>query len=169
MGCVPGDLRTEPDCGPLLSVSWPPCFPRQSCGRHRAAGLAQLELSVCISDTLRGSNHQGRSFQQQVWLHCNLLSHFMPPGYIVPESLPWAGDHFMRRQKRYRSLPGCVSRSRWSLNMCDFHTQGAEEILGVVPVVEGQLLHTEPSLADGFKFCPALLSLSSMSWQRPLY
>lgn len=53
--------------------------------------------------------------------------------------------------------------------MCDFHTQGAEEILGVALVVKGQLLHTEPSLADGFKFCPALLPLSSMSWQRPLY
>lgn len=53
--------------------------------------------------------------------------------------------------------------------MCDFHTQGAEEILGVVLVVKGQLLHTEPGLVDRFKFCPALLPLSSMSWQRPLY
>lgn len=26
--------------------------------------------------------------------------------------------------------------------MCDFHMLGAEEILGVVPVVKGQLLHT---------------------------
>ena len=53
--------------------------------------------------------------------------------------------------------------------MCGFLTQGAEEILGVVPGGEELLLHTEPSLADGFIFCTALLSLSAMSWQRPLY
>lgn len=112
-GCVPGDLRTEPDCVSLLSVSWPPCFPTRSSGRHRAAGVAQLELSVCISDTLRGSNHQGRSFQQQVWLHCNLLRAFYAPWtYSTRKSSlsVWAGDHFLRLQKRSCSLPGCV---RW--------------------------------------------------------
>lgn len=96
---------------PLLSVSWPPCFPTWSCGRHRAAGVAQLELSVCISDVLRGSNHQGRSFQQQVWLHCSLLRAFYAPWiYSTRKSSLslWAGNHLMRLKKRYCSLPGCV-------------------------------------------------------------
>lgn len=111
---------------PLLSLSWPPCFPTRSCGRQRAAGVAQLELSVCISDILRGSNQQGRSFQQQVWLHCSLLRAFYAPWIYSSRKSSlsvWAEDHFVRVQKgTVLFLAVCVEKQMESEHVWLSHT-----------------------------------------------
>lgn len=53
-------------------------------------------------DVLLGFNCQGRSFQQQVLLHCNLLRAFYAPwiyGTRKSSLGVWAGDRFTRLQK----------------------------------------------------------------------
>lgn len=43
-------------------------------------------------DVLLGLNHQGRSFQQQVFLHCDLLKAFYAPCMyqkVLPQCLGW--------------------------------------------------------------------------------
>lgn len=157
----------------LVLVSWPPYFPAWSLWQMQSSWIStagHFSLHFCIYYLvliIKLGPSNSRSCCRATW-----PGHFMPPGYMVPESPPSVfalGIILWGCKKVLFSSRLHVLRSRWSLNMCGFLTQGAEEILGVVPVVKELLLHIELSLADGFTFCAALLSLSSMSWQRPLY